>query len=109
MQFRVGPWFVEWSRSYDQRHQRRLRRQSFYGLRDRQSHFDRDNLLLLSGTGDVIQPTDGIAAIGSGGPYAQAAARALVLHSKLDTPAVVRTAVPFHHMSPCSLEMPDTK
>ena len=54
---------------------------------------DRDNLLLLSGTGDVIQPTDGIAAIGSGGPYAQAAARALVLHSKLDTPAVVRTAL----------------
>src|SRR6201998_1733349 len=33
---------------------------------------DRDNLLLLSGTGDVIQPSDGIAAIGSGGPYAQA-------------------------------------
>src|SRR5260370_12872107 len=42
---------------------------------------DRDNLLLLSGTGDVIQPTDGIAAIGSGGPYAHAAARALLLHA----------------------------
>jgi ATP-dependent HslUV protease, peptidase subunit HslV len=54
---------------------------------------DRDNLLLLSGTGDVIQPTDGIAAIGSGGPYAQAAARALALHSKLDTPQIVRTAL----------------
>src|SRR5437763_2015687 len=38
---------------------------------------DRDNLLLVSGTGDVIQPTDGIAAIGSGGAYALAAARAL--------------------------------
>src|SRR5436189_4406216 len=44
---------------------------------------DRDNLLLLNGTGDVIQPTDGIAAIGSGGPYAQAAAPALGLHSDL--------------------------
>src|SRR6202007_2506643 len=54
---------------------------------------DRDNLLLLSGTGDVIQPTDGIAAIGSGGAYAQAAARALMLHSTLDAPQVVRTAL----------------
>ena len=36
---------------------------------------DRDNLLVVSGTGDVIQPTDGVAAIGSGGPYALAAAR----------------------------------
>src|SRR6266852_3263541 len=42
---------------------------------------DRDSLLLLSGTGDVIQPSDGVAAIGSGGPYAQAAARALVKHA----------------------------
>jgi ATP-dependent HslUV protease subunit HslV len=54
---------------------------------------DRDNLLLLSGTGDVIQPTDGIAAIGSGGPYAQAAARALTLHSGLSAPQIVRTAL----------------
>src|ERR1700674_2744949 len=45
---------------------------------------DRDHLLLLSGTGDVIQPTDGVAAIGSGGPYAQAAARALQTHSNLN-------------------------
>src|SRR5437660_503635 len=42
---------------------------------------DRDHLLVLSGTGDVIQPTDGIAAIGSGGSYALAAARALLVHS----------------------------
>src|SRR6187402_1258109 len=42
---------------------------------------DRDNLLVLSGTGDVIQPSDGITAIGSGGAYALAAARALVAHS----------------------------
>jgi ATP-dependent HslUV protease, peptidase subunit HslV len=54
---------------------------------------DRDHLLLLSGTGDVIQPTDGIAAIGSGGAYAQAAARALVLHSDLAAPQIVRTAL----------------
>jgi ATP-dependent HslUV protease subunit HslV len=54
---------------------------------------DRDHLLLVSGTGDVIQPTDGIAAIGSGGAYAQAAARALVLHSKLEAAAIVRAAL----------------
>jgi ATP-dependent HslUV protease subunit HslV len=54
---------------------------------------DRDNLLLLSGTGDVIQPSDGIAAIGSGGPYAQAAARALVAHSNMGTAQIVRAAL----------------
>src|SRR6266481_8244472 len=53
---------------------------------------DKDHLLLLSGTGDVIQPTDGIAAIGSGGAYAQAAARALMLHANLDAPQIVRIA-----------------
>jgi ATP-dependent HslUV protease subunit HslV len=54
---------------------------------------DRDNLLLLGGTGDVIQPTDGIAAIGSGGPYAQAAARALLVHSSLTAAQIVRAAL----------------
>ncbi len=54
---------------------------------------DRDNLLLLSGTGDVIQPTDGIAAIGSGGPYAQAAARALQVHSNLNAAEIVRASL----------------
>jgi ATP-dependent HslUV protease subunit HslV len=54
---------------------------------------ERDNLLLLSGTGDVIQPTDGIAAIGSGGPYAQAAARALVVYSDLGAAQIVRAAL----------------
>ena len=54
---------------------------------------DKENLLLISGTGDVIQPTDGIAAIGSGGPYALAAAKALVAHSDLDAPAIVRTSL----------------
>ena len=54
---------------------------------------DRDHLLLVSGTGDVIQPTDGVAAIGSGGPYALAAAKALVAHSELPAATIVRTAL----------------
>ncbi len=49
--------------------------------------------LLLSGTGDVIQPTDGILGIGSGGSYAVAAARALVAHSRLTAPQIVRTSL----------------
>jgi ATP-dependent HslUV protease subunit HslV len=54
---------------------------------------DREHLLLLSGTGDVIQPTDGVAAIGSGGAYALAAARALKVHSNLSAPEIVRAAL----------------
>ncbi len=54
---------------------------------------DKEHLLLLSGTGDVIQPTDGVAAIGSGGPYALAAARALLSHSQLTAKEVVTTAL----------------
>src|SRR5437667_10724093 len=54
---------------------------------------DRDNLLLVGGTGDVIQPTDGVAAIGSGAAYAIAAARALMAHSGLKAAAVVRSAL----------------
>jgi len=54
---------------------------------------DRDHLLLLSGTGDVIQPSDNILAIGSGGPYALAAARALVAHTKLAPAEIVRQAL----------------
>lgn len=54
---------------------------------------DLDHLLMLSGTGDVIQPTDGVAAIGSGGAYALAAARALMKHSELDAAEVVRSAL----------------
>src|SRR5947207_7984935 len=42
---------------------------------------DANSLLVVSGTGDVIQPTDGVAAIGSGSGYALAAARALITHS----------------------------
>ncbi|MGA2585733.1 MAG: ATP-dependent protease subunit HslV [Candidatus Aminicenantales bacterium] len=44
---------------------------------------DKDSSFLISGTGDVIEPDDGIIAIGSGGPYALAAARALIRHTDL--------------------------
>jgi ATP-dependent HslUV protease subunit HslV len=44
---------------------------------------DREHALLISGTGDVIEPDDGIIGIGSGGAYATAAARALLRHSAL--------------------------
>lgn len=54
---------------------------------------DLDHLLVVSGTGDVIQPTDGIAAIGSGGSYALAAARALVQHSTLNAGQIVRAGL----------------
>ncbi len=50
---------------------------------------DRQNLLLVSGTGDVIQPSDGIVGIGSGGNYAVAAARALVSSSQLSAKDIV--------------------
>lgn len=54
---------------------------------------DATSSLLLSGTGDVIEGDDGILAIGSGGPYAQAAARALIAHSELDAAAIARAAL----------------
>jgi ATP-dependent HslUV protease subunit HslV len=54
---------------------------------------DRENLLVLSGTGEVIEPDDGIAAIGSGGPYALAAAKALVQHTDLSPGEIVQTAL----------------
>lgn len=54
---------------------------------------DRSHLLVLSGTGDIIEPDDGIAAIGSGGPYALAAARALIRHTDLPVDVVVRSAM----------------
>ena len=49
--------------------------------------------LLISGTGDVIEPDDGVLAIGSGGPYALAAARALLKHTGLDARAVAEEAL----------------
>ena len=54
---------------------------------------DRDHLLVISGTGDVIQPDEGVAAIGSGGPFALAAARALIKHSDLSAVQIVRNAL----------------
>jgi ATP-dependent HslUV protease subunit HslV len=52
-----------------------------------------DHLFVLSGTGDVIEPDEGIAAIGSGGPYAQAAAAALVRNSDLGAADIARKAL----------------
>lgn len=54
---------------------------------------DAEQLLLLSGEGDVIEPDDEIVAIGSGGSYALAAARALKAHSDLPAPEIVRKAL----------------
>lgn len=54
---------------------------------------DENHSLLLSGSGDVIEPDDGILAIGSGGPYAQSAAKALVTHSDLDAEGICREAM----------------
>lgn len=54
---------------------------------------DARNTLLVTGNGDVIQPTDGILGIGSGGNYAVAAARALVAHSQLSTAQIVRKSL----------------
>jgi ATP-dependent HslUV protease, peptidase subunit HslV len=51
---------------------------------------DRESMYLLSGTGDVIQPDDEVIAIGSGGSYALAAARALQQHSSLSAAEIVR-------------------
>ena len=54
---------------------------------------DSKNTLLVSGTGDVIQPSDGVIGIGSGGNYAIAAARALLAHSDLSAADIVRAAM----------------
>lgn len=54
---------------------------------------DEGHLFVVSGTGDVIQPTDGIIGIGSGGNYAIAAARALVAHSQLSASEIVKQAL----------------
>ena len=54
---------------------------------------DKESTYLVSGTGDVIEPDDGIIAIGSGGNYALAAARGLVHHSNLDAKQIVEEAL----------------
>ena len=54
---------------------------------------DGKDLMLLSGTGDVVEPDDGVIGIGSGGSFALAAARALLLHSDLPAGEIAREAV----------------
>lgn len=54
---------------------------------------DKQHTLLVSGTGDVIQPTDGVVGIGSGGNYAIAAARALMAHSELSAAEIVQKSL----------------
>jgi len=54
---------------------------------------DRRTTFLLSGTGDLIEPDDGIVAVGSGGPYALAAAQALARHSSLDARQIAEEAM----------------
>jgi ATP-dependent HslUV protease subunit HslV len=54
---------------------------------------DKDDSLLISGTEDVIQPEHGLIAIGSGGPFAQAAALALIKNSELDAEEITRQAL----------------
>lgn len=54
---------------------------------------DAKHTLLITGNGDVVQPTDGVLGIGSGGNYAVAAARALLAHANLSAVEIVRTAL----------------
>ncbi|HZP92190.1 MAG TPA: ATP-dependent protease subunit HslV [Burkholderiales bacterium] len=54
---------------------------------------DRETSLILSGNGDVVEPEQGLAAIGSGGPYAQAAARALLENTELPPAEIVKKAL----------------
>lgn len=54
---------------------------------------DREHLLMVSGSGEVLEPDDGIIALGSGGPYALAAARALLNHTQYDAATIAREAL----------------
>lgn len=54
---------------------------------------DSDQLFLISGNGDVIEPDEGILGIGSGGAYAQAAAMALIRHTELDARSIAEAAM----------------
>jgi ATP-dependent HslUV protease subunit HslV len=54
---------------------------------------DRDHLLMVSGNGDLLEPDDDVLAIGSGGPFALAAARALLRHTSLSAEEIVREAL----------------
>ena len=54
---------------------------------------DKDNMFILSGSGDVIEPDGGVCAIGSGGNYALAAARALYEETDFDAPTIAKKAL----------------
>jgi ATP-dependent HslUV protease subunit HslV len=54
---------------------------------------DRETSLIISGNGDVIEPEQSLMAIGSGGPFAQAAARALLEHTELDARTITEAAL----------------
>jgi ATP-dependent HslUV protease subunit HslV len=54
---------------------------------------DRESSLIITGMGDVIEPESGLIAIGSGGPYAQSAARALLENTQMDAESIVRKAL----------------
>ena len=54
---------------------------------------DREHTFIISGSGDVLEPEDSIAAIGSGGPYAAAAAKMLMKHTDLDARTVAEEAL----------------
>jgi ATP-dependent HslUV protease subunit HslV len=54
---------------------------------------DREVILIVSGAGDIIEPTDGVAGIGSGGAFAASAAKALVRHSGLDAKGIVEASL----------------
>lgn len=54
---------------------------------------DKEHTFIISGTGDVIEPEDGVAAIGSGGPYAQSAARALFENTNLSAKEIVEKSM----------------
>ena len=54
---------------------------------------DRNSSLIISGTGDIIEPEDGLVAIGSGGPYAMSAARALIRHTNMSAREVAEEAM----------------
>jgi ATP-dependent HslUV protease subunit HslV len=54
---------------------------------------DKTNSLVISGTGEVIEPDDGIVAIGSGGSFALAAARTLIQHTQMSAPDIVRESL----------------
>jgi ATP-dependent HslUV protease subunit HslV len=77
---------------------------------------DQEHTLIISGTGDVIEPDESVAAIGSGGAYALSAAKALLDHSDLDSPAIASAAMKIassiclytnDHLTICELGEPE--